>query len=340
MTYQQNLFYLIKSCLAPNKNLYQEVSNALSIGYDSARRRVLLITAITFEEACKLKEYFKVTLDNVSTNSETPVNFDFKKFNESNLYQFLNLLNEQLSELVSIENNKVTFTAKDLPFSYHTLVPELFVFKLYYYIQIMWPDSKIKNQKFDYASINLKLEHSIKDFERLSHTLKENFTKINSLEIWNKNTLNSDLENILYSWESGYFKDEANALLILDKLELILDHIKKETINGRKLPFEKIDDKTNYGTLDLYFSEGMALENTYLVDSDGHQKIYLLLNYGDCLTTVNQDFCKRGIQYIENLKTHSNPISKVSEKTRNRFFFMLKQKIDNAREKIKKSTLI
>ncbi len=339
MNYQQKLFLLIENTLHPEKNIYREVATALSIEYDAARRRVITDTAITFDEACTLKNYFNIALDSASEHEEDNVNFKFKKFNDVELNKRFEFVIKQLSFFLNHNNNKITITAKDIPFYCYYLVPELVVFRVYYYVRIMWPNSKFKNVQFDHQRIYDFFNKTIPDFSVKIKKIKDDYLQVDTTEIWNKNSLNSHMENILYSWEAGYFENKENALMLLDKTVEVLDHLKKQAIQGSKIHLNNNPQTLKAGKIHMYASEGMQLENTILIDANGSSQMYLILNNGDYLFTHNPYFCQRGKEYIENLITHSSPISKVSEKQRNKLFLTLKQKVGIVRNKIENSTL-
>ena len=333
MTYQNHLFTIIKNTLEEETSLVSEIENILSVSTNSAYRRIRSDTDLTFNEAIKLAKHFGISLDEVveSLNQET-INFQFQRFDQDHFQSYLRFILEEFQSRLSFEKHITTLTAKDIPSFYFFLYPELLTFKAFYYARITWEENVFTQTPFEYNKIARILETFVDGLLSMGPKIMEAYVLFPSVEIWNEYTIDGHLQHIKYAWETGYFADKENALLILNRTYQVIDHIRKQAEHGKKFLVggnEKMG--ANY---EIYYSEGMQLENTILTTWAELQKTFIIYNTGDYLITSNDVFCKRVEEYIENMKKRSGLISKVAEKSRSRLFKSMYKKLDDLKRQI------
>ncbi len=330
---QARLFELIKNVYKSEEPLAKTIAKVLSISLNSAHRRIREETALTLEECQKLAQYFNVSLDKaVDVSSNKAIDFHFEQFDQANFNAYLEFIDREFERRKAFDMQHTTLTAKDIPSFYFFLYPELLVFKAYYYARVMWDIKAFADVPFDYHNIAKVLEMLIQDLKPKAKKITESYVLFPTIEIWNEYTIDGHLQHIKYAWETDYFANKENALLILERTEDLLRHIKKQAVSGRK--FLVNGDEEVGAKYELYYSEGIQLENTILTTWDTIQSTFIIYNTGDYLITSNDGFCRRVQTYLENMKTRSGLISKFSEKERNRLFSKMQKKIDNLRKLI------
>jgi len=126
----------------------------------------------------------------------------------------------------------------------------------------------------------------------------------------------------------GFFKTKAEALSICDLIEDETNILQKKAAGSSKLP----NGKENFT---LYRSEVMVGNNSIVVNIGDTKISYVSYNTFNVITTTNRDFVNENEEWLKNLIKKSILISGVSEKQRNQFFKILKDKIDGLRERIR-----
>lgn len=315
--------------------MIEELSDLLSVSTDSIYRRVRGETAITLEEMVLISNHFQLSLDAILSNSalqDSSVSFRFQNFGKS-VQDYLEFMLKEL-QFANADKSSIILTAKDLPSFYFFMFPELLIFKSYFYARVLWEADVLEAHPFDIEKSSRLLNTIFSGIHDFAPKIVLAYQHLNSLEVWNDNTLDGHLNHILYSWQSGFFADKKNAIQILNKTHDLLSHIKKQAVTGSK--FYNKEDQT-FGNFELYYSEGLQLENTILVDSATSKKTYLIYNTGDYLLTSNASFFERTQKYMENMKMKSSLISKVGEKERNRLFMKISEKIERTKQRIELS---
>jgi len=343
---QKQLFDFIKNTLNPEVSLATELEEALKISLDSAYRRIRCETALTFDEACIISSYFGVSLDEVVSllnqhskedKSQLPtINFRFQKFTNDNFMPYLEFIYNEFKSSLDSVHRKMTLTCKDIPSFYFFLYPELMVFKAYFYGRIMWPNEDVDLASFDYKSFSRLLNSLDPNLQKIGSKIIGAYTDLPSSEIWGENTLDGHLSHILYAWKAGYFEDKENALLILNKTKQLVDHIQLQAKKGYKF-LEGTEEKSKKGEFEMYYSEGLQLENTILTSWEDHIKTYMIYNTGDYLMTTNEHFSQRVETYITNMMKQTHFISKVGEQKRNLLFKKITDKIKVVENRIHNS---
>jgi len=332
MTYQNHLFTNIKNNLQAEQSLVTEIESILSVSTNSAYRRIRGDTDLTFNESITLARHFGISLDEVidSLNQES-INFQFQQFDQANFGAYLNFIHEEFQSRLSFKKHITTLTAKDIPSFYFFLYPELLVFKAYYYARITWEENVFSALPFEYLKMARIIETLVGELKPMGKKIMESYVLFPSVEIWNEYTIDGHLQHIKYAWETGYFGNKEEALLILDRTQELVNHIRRQAENGKKLLAGNDKMGANY---QMYYSEGMQLENTILTNWADLQKTFIIYNTGDYLITSNDIFCKRVEAYIENMKKRSGLISKVAEKSRSRLFKSMSKKIEEVKRQI------
>ena len=319
---QQVFFQHIKSRLPAHLALVDEVADVLSISNDSAYRRIRGEKPLSFEEVQKLGHKFQISLDsvlNIDSNSTVffgswvdKESFDFEKY--------LNDMLLQLQVMLKTPGCRMYYEAKDIPPFHHFQFPELAAFKYFFWMRtiLQYPEYT----KMDFESHNL-----LESLQKTGQQIIETYNQIPSVEIWSVETLNSSLRQIEYYKDSGVFKKKDTVLHLYNQLEQLILHIEDQAEKGVKFQMGHNADHA-LAEYQLFFNEVILGHNTIMADAGEDKTVFInhgVLNY---MITRDKRFCEYTKKSLENIMRKSSLISSVSEKERNRFFHVLKEKIN------------
>lgn len=324
---QQTLFQHIKSKLPAHISLAEDVANILDISNDSAYRRLRGEKPITIDEVEKLCSHYHISFDqlmNINSNSIVftgnnviPGQFDFELYLRSML--------ESFKMIQAAGQKKMYYEAKDMPIFYLFQFNELASFKFFFWMKtvLSYPQyAKVQYEDNELGDVLLKWGKGI----------IQAYDAIPSVEIWTEESINATLHQLEYYTYTGVFKKKENIELLYAQFEQVIDHVKEQAEAGEKY---LIGDKPMgiAGNYQLYFNEVFLGHNSIMVETDGMLTTFLnhgTLNY---ITTRDKNFCDYTKAAIDNTIKKSLLISSVSEKERNRFFNILKDKISKSKEK-------
>lgn len=164
-------------------------------------------------------------------------------------------------------------------------------------------------------------------FEEIGLKILEKYVLIPSAEIWNKETIHSFLGQISFMFDSGMFENPEDALVLCNKLNLLLAHVKEQARLGKKFILEK-ELNTSDENYKLYYNDITLVDNTIVINMDGNIEVYITHNLLNNLVTSNAAFCEETTQVTKNMMNKVNLISSTSEKERNRFFLKMEEQVN------------
>ena len=124
---QQTLFNHIKGLIPPNHTLVDVIAEVLNISNDSAYRRIRGEKPIPLDEVRVLASHFKLSIDQL-LNLESDVFIFTGKFTNSADFKYYNWLESVVHHLQffsSFQPNHYFYLAKEIPFYYYFLFPEI-----------------------------------------------------------------------------------------------------------------------------------------------------------------------------------------------------------------------
>jgi len=319
---QTQFFDKIKDIIPTNQSMVDDIADLLGISKDSVYRRIRNSTSLTLEEIVKLCSHYKVSFDLNPQQTENNVTFSYNSLKSHiDFKKYLNNILQDLKSIAKSSDKQVIYAAIDIPIFHHFNFPELAAFKMFYWMKGVINDQHLYGKKFNVGFID-------EEFIELGQELYHYYQHIPSIELWTTETINSQIEQIQYYWESGLFetKDDALHICKLTEEELLL--LQQQADSGSKI----IDGTgTQDNSFKLYQSEIEIGNNCIITKRGKTNAVYLsfhLLNY---MVTSNDHFCNQTLEWADNLIKKSVLISEVSEKLRYKFF-------RNALEKIRKLT--
>jgi len=224
------------------------------------------------------------------------------------------------------KQKSMTYLAKDIPLFHHFHFREIAAFKYYFWMRNILQHPEFATKKF-------RLDDYPDEYFELSQKALGYYNQLDSVELWNIESLNSTLRQIDYYHDSNIFSNSDEIYTLYEAAEKLINHLEYQATEGYK--FSVDDLKKPLGTYQMYFNEILILEGNILVNLDGTKMAFLIHNVLNFLLTNDVRFCDNMNEHIENLKRKSTLISTVSERERSRFFKYLRQRIETRKQSLK-----
>lgn len=322
---QQNLFQHIKTHLPPHVSMVDEVAEILDISNDSAYRRIRGEKPITLDEAYKLAGHFKISLDQLFLLRKDAFIFTGRTTNNSDFkYEdWLRSVVQHVQYFLSFKPCHLFYLAKEIPFYYYFLVPEIAAFKSYFFMKSILYYDDWKNKKF---SVSDDYSAYYETFDTISRL----FSNLPSTEIWSIENITSTLHQIEFYRVTGALKSDEDALILLDKFHLMIDHLEKQAEYGVKLRYGQ-NPSTAGVPYRMFVNELIMGDNVQLMQLG--DKYMTAINHSiiNFITTTDEAFNLYMKKTLDNLSQKSTLISEVNEKERLMFFNRLRAKVEQAK---------
>jgi len=323
MERQKYLFEVLKTRIPVQQRLVDVVEELLCISTDAAYKRIRGQKDLSFTELCALSQKFRLPLEevfNYKSQQTAIVNYVPVNFADQEEYKgYLNRIVGVMSALKAAPNKEICLTAQDIPIFHFSKYPELTLFKLY-----VWNDVIIhKTISFREFCSEMDEYGVMPLFEKIHKT----YLEIPSKEIWTHQTIDTILRLIEHYYEMGAFEDKEIVFSLLKQLESLMDTIKNFADNGYKSKIE---------TPFMLYISPVDLENNFLLLKKENESLCMIKLYTiNSISTTNEALCAETEKWIEDLISKSTLISKISVKERHRFFQTSKNKIDELTARIK-----
>ncbi len=331
---QQIFFKHIKSLLPPHISLVDEIADLLEISNDSAYRRIRGETQMSLEEIKKLCCSFKVSLDQLLHLNSNSFVFSGSLANNSD-FNYDHWLETVLSVISNVKSYKpchIWYLAKEFPFFYYFLIPEIAAFKSFFFMKSILFYEEWKGKKFS-------VHDDYSQYHQVWQKLADTFISIPSTEIWTIENITSTLRQIEFYHSIGAFLSNDDIDSLLDKLLEMLAHVELQAEYGVKLRFGQkpsLDVTTNYH---LYINELILGDNMEIFQLGDRYVTYLNHTVLNFLTTSNEKFNQYMKHAMDLMVQKSVPISAVNVKERVRFFNRLKARVEDTRKSILENKL-
>ena len=325
---QQALFTHIKGLIPPNITLVDVIADVLNISNDSAYRRIRGEKPISLDEVRMLASHFKISVDQV-LHLESNVFLFTGKFTNNADFTYHNWLESVVAILqyfLSFQPNHYYYLAKEVPFYYYFMFPEIAAFKSFFFMKSILSYDNWKTAKF---SVTDDYSQYLEPMQKCS----ELYTNLPSTEIWNIENITSSLHQIEFYRVTGSLKSNQDAMVLLDKFNLLIDHLEIQAEYGVKLRPGQ-NPSTGKTPFKMFVNELLMGDNMQLIQMGDKQLTginHCVMNY---ITTMDESFSAYTKRSFDNITQKSTLISGVNEKERLLFFNKLRTKIQNAKKLI------
>lgn len=324
---QQVLFQSIKERIPNHVSFVHDISELLGISYDSAYRRIRGEKELTLSELQTLCAHYQISLDTLFCIDSRHILFNSMAIGEQGLtfVQWLQNILAEIKDIHSCKEKEIFYSAKDIPIFHFFEFPELFAFKSFFWNKVLFTTPGYEQKKYSVDVPEQLLE--------LVRAILVTYNRIPTIELWNEETFNSLIRQIEFCNVCSYFSDKSDALMVLDKVEVMVNHLEQQASTGFRYLYGDTPEGVD-GNYKLFCNEVLLGDNTIYVSKNDHAKTFLTYNVINLLVTENPLFCKQIEISLLNLTKKSTLISSSSEKERQRFFQTLTAKIEELRGRI------
>ena len=319
---QQTLFQKIKEALPPHLSLADELGSLLELSPDSIYRRIRGEKPVTLTELQKISQHFHLSLDQLLSTHTDSVLFQAPGITAAtNSFEaYMQGMLNQFRYFNSFTNREIAYLCKDVPFWYFYLFPALAAFKTFFWTRTLHNDKKLTDERFSTGS------HPFSECLSIGQQILEEHARMNTIELWNVESIHSTVNQIAYYRDAGLFKTQTDLRAVTDSCMSLIDHLQAQAAQGVKF-MPGASDVTHRGSLKFYINELILGSNTILLDLDGHKISMITYSTFGYLITRDEKFTARASEHFRSLLSRALLISQSGEKERNRFFNTLRDKV-------------
>lgn len=323
---QVDFFKHLKSVLPDQVSLVDEIAGILDISNDSVYRRIRGEKDLSIDELKKICENLKISLDSFLHLDSSNILF-YSKYLKQETFDLRSYLTEMLETFKQFQHFKekeIIYLTKDYPIYHYFMFPEIASFKYFFWMKTYLNFPEYAKQKFS-------IGHLMDDIHEIGFKIARMYSEIRSVEIHNPDNILTTLRQIEYYKDSLFFESPVDIEKVYKSLNQMIDHMEEQATIGKK--FMK-DSTPHTGSVpfELYVTDFFIGDNTHLVTLDGHRRCYKVHNGINYIATTDEAYCSYTHQFMQTIISKSAYISFVGEKERNRFFNMIRERINAYRE--------
>lgn len=325
---QLALFSHIKGLIPPNLTLVDVIAEVLNVSNDSAYRRIRGEKPISLDEVQILASHFKISVDQV-LHLESNVFLFTGRFTDKADFTYYNWLESIVSHLklfLSFQPNHYHYLAKEVPFYYYFMFPEIAAFKSFFFMKSLLSYDNLKTAKFSVTD-------DYSQYHELMQKCSELYALVPSTEICNIENLTTTFHQIEFYSVTGALKSSQDAIVLLDKLTLLIDHLEIQAEYGVKLRLGQ-DPATGKVAFKMFITELLIGDNMQLIQMGNKQMTGICHSVMNYITTMDESFNAYTKKSFDNIAQKSTLISGVNEKERLLFFNGLRAKVQNVKKLI------
>ena len=315
---QIKLFQQLKKQLPAHEKLVSVVMDHLRLTRSQAYRRINGTVPVSLDELKVLVGKFGMSIDNLLGE---PVDGLIKfsaalRINDTYL-GFLHQLQDTISYVGQLPEVQVQYATNEFPIFYTFMFPDLVKFKIYMWNRTFWKNNT--------PQIPFSLSIANPDELELAHQIQKQYLSIATIEYFHIRMVDNTFSQISYALESGFFKDPAEADLLLTQMLRGLQHVKSMAEQGFKR-FLEDSETTRRSGFQLYLSD-LPTNVHFLVSQPDSRQLISTFDNPNFMHTRNQAICNYAANWFENLQNKSVLISQSGHKARNQFFHRLEREI-------------
>lgn len=285
----------IRQKIGKEDKLVDAIMEALSIGKESAYRRMRGEVPYTFDDAMKIARKHNISLDSIlgnQKNGATIVNANIIDCEDpiSSYKSYLGAMIELLKDLRKRKDPIVYLALDSIPFSFFMSCYNLCKFRLYKWMHQM------NNVGYQQAFCDVEFPEDV--WKMHTETVREFFSLPDINFILDKKLFQTQVKEILLYVQLGLIDKESLALLKTELLKLLVD-IEEMTIAK----------STEQAKRTLYVSN-ISIDSSYLYfKAENYQASTVRILEISAVTTQDNWICTQQERWIESIKRYSTLIS-------------------------------
>lgn len=323
---QQRLFKQVKERLSAHVSLADELASVLGISADSAYRRIRGDKPLDIGELAEIVRKYHVSVDGLIGQQAGGFLFSGHFVDDKDLSfpAWLASLNEQLQYAADGKDTTFIFQSKDVPLFHHFQVPELAMFKFFF-----WRKTILQQEGPDLVHIDFTQRNEA--LLALGRKVSLSYCRMPSTEIWNAENMSSTVRQINYYRETGVFRNDEDAQLLFDRCLELLGHLELQAEHGIKFPMGTPPEQ-GAASYQLYHNEVLLGDNAIYADNGRLRVVFLNHTGVNYLGTTDERFVEHTKRSLDNIMKRSTLISGSGEKERRRFFKGLREEVERRRK--------
>jgi hypothetical protein len=323
---QQQLFRHLKESLPPHLSLVDGLCQLLDLSADSVYRRIRGEKPVTLIELKQICEHYRLSLDQLLQLKNDSVLFQAPGIMHLSIpfADHMKGMLEQFKYFNSFKQGEIFYLCKDAPFWYFFLFPEMAAFKTFFWCKTINNEPTLANQSFSLE------EHRFEECFAIGRQILEEHSRMNTVELWNLESIHSSINQIAYYRDAGIFRDKKDLIAVVDSFIQMIDHLQAQAAKGVKF-MPGATDVTHRGPIQFYVNELILGNNTILLNLDDKKVSMITYSVFSYLITQDERFAAKAFDTFNTLLSRSTLVSRSGEKDRNRFFNTLRDKVDQLR---------
>jgi hypothetical protein len=297
------------------------LTSLLNQSKDSVYRRLRGETDFLLNEAFIIADKLEISIDALHKTNTQQIVFKTKYFvpQQDAVQTVTQYIADLHHDMLSVTNAGIInmyYAAKDLPLFAFFSSPTLTSFKLYFWYITLFDSNDSK--------ITYQADWLPKEVLDQADDLFKLYNQTNTTEIWNFETINSNLHQILYCVETGLITSQ-QATTLLDALDVYINNVAN---------FAAAEKKLGVGKLTMYLNEILLLDNSVIFDIGFQQLYYLPFQTLNFLSTSDEQFAKQNLIWFQKQIAKSTIISGEAQKDRTKLMNHYHKEIAKYRSKI------
>jgi hypothetical protein len=312
----------LKQVVPANVSLVDDIADLLKVSNDSAYRRLRNETELSLDETYKICTRYNISIDSVFANKGNYVSCNYIKLtSDANDFElYLNHLLNQIKLMQQSPDTKLIYAAEEVPIVRSFYSDKLSAFKLFYWQRSVLNVAAYQTIKFTWDCIPTEQL-------AIAAQINNGYRQISGTEIWTTDTIQTNIKQVEYYFESGVFTTKDDAVEVLQEFKAMVQQLQTDAETEFK------NEKVN-ATFSLYCSDLIIGTNCIHVNNNNNLFSFISFNSLNSLATSNQEFCGEIDQWMKNLTKKSTLISGISEKQRFQFFNKAYKAIDACIDRI------
>lgn len=318
---QDRLFEQILNRYPRKADAVDALCELLHSSKDPVYRRLRGDTPLSPQELELLSNHFRISLDALILGQSDNVVFDFNAFSRKikDFSDYLAAFNADFEQIHRMPGARLYYASAEMPVFTYSLYPELMAFKLYLWGRTTWNLEWLRDRPF---SFDLVTQPVIRE----SETMLQHYMSLPSTELWTAQILDNTLAQVEYHVYAGGFRDPKEALIIIERLQGWVGHMKAVSAAGRKF---MVGEKAELGRakFELFYNEMVYANIATLITSDVGRLAYTAYCTPNFLKSTDPRLCDYTQNWFDSVTSKSTVLTHAADKNRDWFFKELAQKV-------------
>lgn len=324
---QQQLFRHLKESLPAHLSLVDELCHLLDLSADSVYRRIRGEKPVTLIELKQICEHYHISLDQLLQLKNDSVLFQAPGITHHTILfaDHMRGMLEQFKYFNSFKQREIYYLCKDAPFWYFYLFPGMAAFKTFFWAKTINNEPALANKSFSLE------EYPFEDCFAIGQQILEEHSLMNTVELWNLESIHSSINQIAYYRDAGIFRNKEDLTAVVESFIQMLDHLQAQAAKGVKF-MPGATDVAYKGPIQFYVNELILGNNTILLNLEDKKLSMITYSVFSYLITRDDRFAGKAFDTFNTLLSRSTLVSKSGEKDRNRFFNTLRDKVNELKK--------